>query len=136
MSNLEEIKAPDGTTIAIILESTFHKDGVNFLSKEEFPLQLGISSYKQGQKITPHIHLDRKIIVENIQEAIYIKNGQTVVNLYDKTKKLFQSVILSAGDLIFFIAGGHGFEMLQDTTLIEIKQGPYLGKNIDKEMIE
>jgi hypothetical protein len=32
-------------------------------------------------------------------------------------------------------AGGHGFEMLEDTEMFEIKQGPYAGEN-DKTRFE
>ena len=67
---------------------------------------------------------------------VHIKSGRTVVNLYDLNGKKFKSVELSDGDTIFFVDGGHGFEMLEDTKIIEVKQGPYFGKDKDKRMIE
>jgi hypothetical protein len=39
------------------------------------------------------------------------------------------------GDTIFFVAGGHGFTMLEDSKIIEVKQGPYFGKDKDKLML-
>jgi hypothetical protein len=133
---LEEIKSRDGSVIAIVVNKQFHKDGINFLSKRHYSLQLGINSYKQGDIIKPHIHLNREITLMDLQEVIYIKNGETLVNLYDSNRELIKSIKLCTGDLIFFVSGGHGFEMSEDTVFIEVKQGPYLGKNKDKVILE
>ncbi len=133
---LEEIKSSDGSTIAIVVTKSFNKTGMNFVSADNLPLQLGINSYKKGQEIKAHFHKSREIIVNNIQEVIYLKSGKALVRLYDLNKKLVKSITLSAGDLIFFVDGGHGFEMSEDTTFIEVKQGPYLGNGNDKELLE
>lgn len=122
---MEEIKSDDGSTIAIVVRKDFDKEGVNFLSADSFPLQLGVNSYKKGHKIKSHFHQKREFIVNNIQEVIYFRSGRALVKLYDLNKKLIKSLSLSAGDLIFFVDGGHGFEMAEDTTFIEVKQGPF-----------
>ena len=133
---MEEIKSDDGKIIAIVVKREFEKDGVNFVSKEDYPLQLGINSYKQGAKIKAHFHIEKEIMVNKIQEVVHIRSGRTVVNLYDLNGKKFKSVELSEGDTILFVDGGHGFEMLEDTKIIEVKQGPYSGRDKDKRMIE
>lgn len=133
---MEEIKSDDGTTIAIVVKKDFKKDGVNFVSKQDFPLQLGISNYTKGEEIKAHFHIEKGIRINKIQEVVHIESGRTVVNLYDLNGKKFKSVELSDGDTIFFVDGGHGFEMLEDTKIIEVKQGPYFGKDEDKRMIE
>jgi hypothetical protein len=46
-----------------------------------------------------------------------------------------ESRILSAGDVILLAFGGHGFEMLEPTEIIEVKQGPYAGDQ-DKTRFE
>jgi len=133
---MEEIKSDDGKIIAIVVKREFEKDGVNFVSKQDFPLQLGISSYKKGATIKAHFHIEKEIRINKIQEVVHIKRGRTMVNLYGLDGKKFKSVELSEGDTIFFVDGGHGFEMLEDTKIIEVKQGPYFGKDKDKRMIE
>jgi hypothetical protein len=133
---LEEINSHDGSTIAIVVRKSFDKKGINFLSEDSFPLQLGVNSYKKGHKIKSHFHKKREIIINSVQEVIYFKSGSALVNLYGRDKNLITSLRLSAGDLIFLVDGGHGFEMAEDTTFIEVKQGPYFGKNNDKELIE
>ncbi len=37
------------------------------------------------------------------------------------------SEILCSGDIILLSKGGHGFEVLEDIEMIEVKQGPYSG---------
>ena len=133
---LEKIRSNNGSTIAIVVRKNFKKEGMNFLSEDIFPLQLGVNSYKKGYKIDGHFHQKREVMVDNFQEVIYFKSGKALVKLFDLNKKLVESISLSAGDLIFFVDGGHGFEMSEDTTFIEIKQGPYFGKDKDKDLIE
>ena len=133
---MEEIKSDDGKIIAIVVKSDFKKEGVNFVSKEDYPLQLGINSYRKGGTIKAHFHIEKEIRINKIQEVVHIKSGRAMVNLYDPNGKKFQSVELSDGDTIFLVDGGHGFEMLDDTKIIEVKQGPYFGKDKDKRMIE
>ena len=40
------------------------------------------------------------------------------------------------GDTIILLADGHGFNILEDTKMIEVKQGPYLSQAEDNEMLE
>ena len=133
---MESITSTDGTLIAIVAKADFAENGVKFLSKENYPLQLGISCYKRGDKIKPHIHLQKNLIINEIQEVVHFEKGKATVCLYDLNGKLFRSLELSMGDTIFFIEGGHGLIITEDTKLIEVKQGPYLGKEKDKLMIE
>ena len=133
---MEEIKSDDGKIIAIVVKRDFEKDGVNFISKKEFPLQVGISSYRKGDTIKAHFHIEKEIKIDKIQEVVHIESGRAMVNLYDLNGKKFQSVELSEGDTIFFVDGGHGFEMLDDTKIIEVKQGPYFGVEEDKIYLE
>lgn len=132
---VEEIISDDGAIIAIVVRKEHYEEGVNFISKDEYPLQLGVSIYKKGNKIKPHFHLEKDIIIDKIQEVVHIDCGKAIVNLYDSYDNNFKSVELSTGDTIFFIDGGHGFEMLEETKIIEVKQGPYDGKILDKKII-
>jgi hypothetical protein len=136
VSKSEKIQSADGKTIAIIVREDFEKDGANFMSQEEYPLQLGVSRYKKGAEIQSHRHLHKKIVIDKIQEVVHFESGKALVNLYDLNGAKFKSLELSMGDTIFFVDGGHGFIMLEDTKLIEVKQGPYLGKGKDKMMIK
>ena len=130
-----EIKASDGQTIAIIVKNNFNKPGINFISEPNHPLQVGINSYRKEESIKPHIHLNKQITIEKTQEVIYIKTGKARLNLYDSNKNHIKDLTLSAGDLAFFVSGGHGLKIIENTTIIEVKQGPYQGNSKDKTMI-
>ena len=38
------------------------------------------------------------------------------------------SRVLGPGDVILLISGGHGFEVLEELNMVEVKQGPYAGE--------
>ena len=131
-----EVKSGDGTLIAIVIRKDFNPEGINFISKEDFPLQVGVSGYKKGSRIKPHVHLEKEIRINKVQEVIYVKKGSLRVDFYDLDADKFSSTTLSIGDTILFVDGGHGFEVLEDTEIIEVKQGPYSGKKDDKRFLE
>ncbi|MFH0861096.1 MAG: hypothetical protein V1921_07835 [Candidatus Altiarchaeota archaeon] len=120
-----------GKLFAIILRNGFEMDGVNFLTPKDNPLQLGILKHRKGHEIRPHIHKENERIIKDTQEILYIVRGNVRVNFYDDEK--FESTILNEGDVILLLQGGHGFEILEDSKIIEIKQGPYMSPDVDKK---
>lgn len=133
MSNFEEIKDKD-KILAIILRADFTSDTVKFFTPDSFSQQLGFLPHKKGKILKPHIHkkVDRKI--EVTQEVLFIKKGRIRVDLYNEDKKFVTSRELLSGDVILLCSGGHGFEVLEDLEMIEVKQGPYSGVEGDKEV--
>ena len=102
-----------------------NKNGVNFSTPKEITQQVGILNHKKGHKISPHIHFKnlRKIVYTT--EVLVILKGKVRVDFFDKHKKYLFSKILNKNDIIIFVDGGHGFEILQNAKIIEVKQGPY-----------
>lgn len=131
----EEIKHND-KLVAIILRSHYIPEKTTFFSPPNFSQQLGYIVYKKDGVIKAHFHkeIHRKIALT--QEVLFIKNGRLIVNFYTTNKEYITSRGLNAGDIIFLCSGGHGFKMLEDTEMIEVKQGPYSGKENDKEVFE
>ena len=113
---------------AIIIYSTFKKDGIEFFTPNELSQQLAYMKHPAGKKITPHLHKEVERIVMNTLETLFIKSGKLRVDFYDENKKFLGNKILGAGDTILLIQGGHGFEVLEDLEMIEVKQGPYVGE--------
>jgi hypothetical protein len=66
--------------------------------------------------------------VQFTKEVLFIKSGKVRVDFYDDEKKYIESRVLVSGDVILLAFGGHGFEMLEDSEIIEVKQGPYVGE--------
>ena len=121
--------------LAIILRTAFKKEGIDFFTPPDFSQQLGYMNRPKGYKIQPHIHqkIERKI--ELTQEVLFIKKGLVRVDFYKNDKTYLISKLLNKGDVILLSAGGHGFEMLENSEIIEVKQGPFAG-NIDKTRFE
>jgi len=108
--------------------------GVHFYVENEQSLQVGKQRRENGEIIEPHRHIPVKVSrEETLQEVLYIEKGKVKITFYTDQWKEIDSRILNKGDMILLIKGGHGFEMLEETEMIEIKQGPY-GSEATKRM--
>jgi len=123
---IEEIKF-NNQTLAIIIRANYRKEGISFFTPGDFSQQLGYMNRPKGYVIDPHVHnlVERKVTLT--QEVLYIKTGKVRVDFYDDDRNYLESKIVAQGDVILLAAGGHGFEILEDAEMIEIKQGPYCG---------
>jgi hypothetical protein len=112
---------------AVIIRTAFIKDGIEFFTPGDFSQQLGYMNRPKGYVIDPHVHnlVERKVTLT--QEVLFIKSGKVRVDFYDDDKNYLESRVLNKGDVILLAAGGHGFEMLENAEMIEVKQGPYCG---------
>ncbi|TWU41187.1 hypothetical protein Q31b_26260 [Novipirellula aureliae] len=132
--SVEQIKHLD-QTIGIIIRANFHSDGIEFFTPSVFSQQLGYMNRPAGYTIEPHVHNPVERAVVWTQEVLLIKSGKVRVDFYTDGRHYLQSRVLSAGDVILLAAGGHGFEMLEPSEIIEVKQGPYNGDQ-DKTRFE
>lgn len=114
---------------AIIVPHDFTATGVNFITPHNLSQQVAIIQHEAGKLIEPHIHNPVVREVVYTQEVLLLKKGVLKVNFYHDNRQLFASRILVAGDLILLVSGGHGFEVLEDIEMIEVKQGPFSGDN-------
>lgn len=119
--------------IAIIIPHDFHKDGVEFFTPKEFSQQMGYMKHPMGYSISPHVHKLAAREIQYTQETVLVKSGKIRVNLYSDGKEYVGSEVLTPGDVILLAGGGHGFQFLEESELIEIKQGPYISFEADKE---
>lgn len=120
---------------AIIIKHSFKAEGIHFFTPNEYSQQLAYMHHPKGKTILPHIHnpVPRKVLYT--QETLFIKRGKLRIDFYDTNKKYFESRILQDGDVLFLITGGHGFKVLEEVEMIEVKQGPYTG-DLDKSHLE
>ena len=77
--------------------------------------------------IAPHVHNSVLRTVELTQEVLIIQRGKVRVDYYDDNQVYLESRIAYEGDIVFLGYGGHGFTMLEDSEIVEVKQGPYCG---------
>ena len=113
--------------LAIIIRADFHADGVQFFTDDNMSQQLGYMRHRAGTLIKPHLHNPVARKVDYTQETLFIRHGQVMVNFYDTQKKYLKSRILDTGDVILLVSGAHGFTVMHDSEIIEVKQGPFVG---------
>ena len=118
----------EGRLCAIILRSTLDQPGIQFFTPNEFSQQLASMSYPAGKTIPAHTHNPVHREVFQTQETLFIRKGKLRVDFYTESREYRASRILGAGDVILLIAGGHGFEVLEQLNMVEVKQGPYAGE--------
>jgi hypothetical protein len=117
----------DGELCAIIVPASFDNPGIQFFTSNELSQQLASMSYGPGKVIPAHTHNPVVREVSYTQETLFIRKGKVRVDFYTKQREYRASRVLGPGDVILLISGGHGFEVLEDLNMVEVKQGPYAG---------
>ncbi len=113
--------------LAIILRSSYSKLGISFFTPNDLSQQLAYMRHPEGKVIDPHVHNPVPREVHYTQEVLFIKRGRLRVDFYTEQQQYLESRTLAAGDVILLASGGHGFKVLEELEMIEVKQGPYAG---------
>ena len=121
--------------IAIIVYADYEPDGIEFFTPHNFSQQLAAMRRPQGYRIPAHVHKPVPRSVRYTQETLFVRRGRVKINFYDENKAYLESRVLTDGDVILLVSGGHDFHMLEETDMVEVKQGPYAGED-DKERFE
>lgn len=124
-----------GSVLAIIIYAGFNEPGVHFFTPNHFSQQMAYMQHPVGKIIEPHVHNPVQREVFFTQEVLFLKRGRLRVDFYDDDRTYLESRILKGGDTILLASGGHGFEVLEEIVMIEVKQGPYAGDQ-DKTRFE
>ena len=115
--------------LAIILSRGFDVPGIHFFTPDNFSQQLAYMRHPAGKVIAPHVHNPVPRHVQYTLEVLFLKRGKLRVDFYDNAQLYLESRILHAGDVILLATGGHGFEVLEEIEMFEVKQGPYAGES-------
>jgi mannose-6-phosphate isomerase-like protein (cupin superfamily) len=115
------------STLSIIVRKNFSQSGIHFFTPNDYSQQLGYMSHPKGKHIQPHVHKKVQREVLYTQETLFIRSGKLQVDFYSDDQIYLESKVLKAGDVILLIKGGHGFKVLEDLEMFEVKQGPYAG---------
>jgi hypothetical protein len=116
-----------GIPLAYIIRSSLDPEQTRFFTPPEFNHQVGFVVYPAGGMIAPHTHRPIERHINGTSEVLVVRKGRCKVDLYTEDHVFAETRELSCGDILLLISGGHGFRMLEDTVLLEIKQGPYTG---------
>ncbi len=125
----------NGKLLAIIVRKDYKESGIHFFTPDDLSQQIAYMNHPAGKVIQPHVHNPVPREVKYTQEVLFIRKGKLRVDFYDDNQQYLESRILEAGDVILLVTGGHGFEVLEEVEMIEVKQGPYVGER-DKTRFE
>jgi mannose-6-phosphate isomerase-like protein (cupin superfamily) len=117
----------EGQFMALLLSDKFEENGIHFFTKDDYSQQLAYMRHSAGKVISPHVHNPVPRSVEYTQEVLFIKKGKLRVDFYTPSREYIGSWTISTGDVLLLATGGHGFEVLEELEMIEVKQGPYAG---------
>ena len=127
MDHVEQITAA-GRPLAYIVRASLAPSATTFLTPPELQQQVGFVVYPKGGEIARHSHLGVDRSVQGTSEVIVMRSGRCELDVYDDDHSLVATRVLAPGDVMIMVGGGHGFRMLEDTVLLEVKQGPYMGR--------
>lgn len=114
-----------GSQLGFVVRAPFTPSRIDFLTPETFGQQVAYMNRPKGEVIESHIHEPISRTLTGTQEVLYIRKGRIRVDFYESNRTYVSSTILEAGDLVLLNTGGHGFEVLEEIDMIEIKQGPF-----------
>lgn len=128
-----QVVSQSGELIAIVTEITAFGPGVAFVTPNDLQQQVAVMNRGAGEVISAHRHLPVPRSLRGTQEVLIVLSGKIEADLYDENQDFICTEVLTAHQIITLVGGGHGFRMSEDSTFIEVKQGPYVPGE-DKEV--
>ena len=128
-----ETIAWNGVPLAHVIRADLSPPATTFVTPDESAMQVGMVVHPAGNTIRRHRHRPRQATSGAVVEVLVVRRGRCEVDVYTDTDELAATRELCAGDAIVLVHGGHGFRILEDTVLFEVKQGPYPGAG-DKDV--
>lgn len=130
---IEKIKYKNKLFALIVRGNYRNKKGITFFTPDDTTQQFGYMKHKSGHIIKPHKHKKRITKILSTTEVIILLKGILRVDFYNQKQKYLFSKILRKKSIILLVHGGHGFKVIKDVEMIEVKQGPY---NIEKDKVK
>lgn len=127
MEHVEHITS-GGRPLAYVIRAELSPAATTFLTPDDFKQQVGFVVYPKGGEIAKHVHVPLERHLVGTSEVIVVRKGSCDIDIYDDERALVATRTLRPGDVMIMVGGGHGFRMLEDTVLLEVKQGPYTGQ--------
>jgi mannose-6-phosphate isomerase-like protein (cupin superfamily) len=114
--------------LAIFVSNRFATPGIHFFTPNDLSQQLAFMRHPVGKIIQPHLHNQVTREIQYTQEVLFVRKGKLRVDFYNNDREYLESRILETGDVILLVTGGHGFEVIEEVEMFEVKQGPYVGE--------
>jgi hypothetical protein len=131
-----EVVEQNGTTYAEIIWADVTVEKTRFFSPPESSFQFGLIAHEAGYEEEAHYHKAVERTIDDLQQMFVVQRGVVDVLLYTDERKLFREIRLNPGDAIVLIHGIHAIRVVEDFQAISVKQGPFLGDEVDKVPVE
>lgn len=106
-----------------------------FFSQPGESLQVGSLRFPVGGSAQAHIHKGRNPGgVYPVVELIIVLRGVAKADIFDETKTLVETLTIRVGDMLLLKRGGHGFRFAVETQLLDVRPGPYVDREADKDV--
>jgi hypothetical protein len=136
MSKVIEIKEDELVLARYIPTDAAWKEGLNFFSQDNDFIQVGTWGYSSGKELKAHIHNEVKREVLWTQEVLFVRKGKLRADIFNTKETKVAELEINAGDVLMLLRGGHGYKILNDDTqVLEIKNGPYVGADSDRRRL-
>lgn len=111
--------------------------GTNFVTEDDKSIQVATMKWDEGHHMVAHKHNTYPRVAYRTNEVFIVIAGRVSATIYNEDGKVVDYVLLGKGDIAMFFAGGHAFDIVDDETeIIEVKNGPFLGVETDKTFFE
>ena len=124
------------TKYAEIIWANTQVNHTTFFSPPESSFQFGLLAHKAGFVEPAHYHKPITRTINDLQQMFVVQRGIVAVKLYSEDGELLREVTLRSGDAVVLIHGAHAIRVIEDMQCISVKQGPFLGTEHDKILIE
>ncbi len=102
------------------------------ITKENESLQLVTLKHPKGAYLKAHYHSASNVVAAKVQESLFCRKGKVKLDVFGLGPKppLVQEVVLEEGEMFILLNGGYGITLLEDSELIEHKNGPFMNDKI------
>lgn len=121
-----QIRDSSGDLLATVVRSYADPPGVTFITDSDASFQLGLMNRPQGEHIVAHHHREQIRRITDTQEVLLLRRGHLRAHFFDRALSYVASVDLLQGDVALLQSGGHCFDVIEDVSLLEVKQGPFI----------
>lgn len=134
--NSVELIEDSGVIYAEIIWANTRVDHTTFFSAPESSFQFGLLAHKSGFTEPPHYHKSITRTINDLQQMFIVQFGKVAVQLYSDEGEMIREVVLGPGDAIVLVHGVHSIKVIEDMQCISVKQGPFLGTENDKIIVD
>lgn len=131
-----EVIEHGGRRYAEIIWSGTSVETTKFYSPDKSSFQFGILAHGAGFVEEPHSHMNFERVIDDLQQMFVVQFGVLAVDFFTDGGVKFKEVTLRAGDAILLVDGAHSIRVLEKMQCISVKQGPFLGVDKDKVILE